>query len=437
MLPRKTALTIVLFGAIILPAVYWPQITAILQNEPKPVVLKLAEPPKPAAPPIPNLEVPAGSLDRFYNALRRVETRQIGAIVRVLHYGDSPTTADSIMADVRSLFQARFGDAGHGFVLIAKPWAWYGHRGIQIDAKNWQIEAASMKRAADHSHGLGGVNFIGGIGAVSKIRLPDERHTSVTVHYLQQPDGGSFTVSSVGPAGETELGTVDTAAEVKTPAFQEFALPNGTRTVELRVISGKIRAFGYRFDKPGPGLQYSSLGINGAHVEMLVRSFQKEDWRTELREENPDLLVLNYGTNESIFPAYIEKQYPVELRSVLTYLKAALPETSILVMSPMDRGTIDASGNIVTPDALLKLIAVQRQVAADLHCAFFNTFEAMGSKGTMGRWYNEEQPRLVSADFMHPLPAGAAKVGALVEAALVKSYEQGSYQQTTRAVPSR
>lgn len=429
MLPRKTALTIVLFGATMLPVLYWPQIVLKFQNEPKPVAVKPVDPPKPPTPPIPNLEVPEGSLDRFFNALRRVETRQTGAIVRVLHYGDSPTTADSITADVRALFQARFGDAGHGFVLIAKPWAWYGHRGIRIDAKNWQIESASMKRAADRSHGLGGVNFIGGVGAVSEIRLPDDRHTSVTVHYLKQPDGGAFTIS----AGETELGTVETAADEKAPGFQEFALPTGTRTIELRVTSGKVRAFGYRFDKPGPGLQYSSLGINGAQVEMLVHSFQKDDWRAELREENPDLLVLNYGTNESIFPSYIEKQYPGELRTILTYLKAALPETSILVMSPMDRGTIDSRGEIVTPEALLKLIAVQRQVAAELHCAFFNTFAAMGGKGTMGRWYKEEQPRLVSADFMHPLPAGAAKVGALVESALVNSYEQ----QLPKAVSSR
>ena len=50
---------------------------------------------------------------------------------------------------------------------------------------------------------------------------------------------------------------------------------------------------------------------------------------------------------------------------------------------------------------------------------------AMGGEGTMGRWYHA-QPRLVSADFMHPMPAGAAIVGGLFESALVKSYEDSS-----------
>jgi hypothetical protein len=88
----------------------------------------------------------------------------------------------------------------------------------------------------------------------------------------------------------------------------------------------------------------------------------------------------------------------------------------------MDRGEMKASGEILTPPALEALIAKQEQIAAETGCAFFNTFQAMGGAGTMARWY-AARPRLVSADFMHPLPAGAALVGGLFENALVRSYE--------------
>jgi lysophospholipase L1-like esterase len=154
---------------------------------------------------------------------------------------------------------------------------------------------------------------------------------------------------------------------------------------------------------------------------MVVRYFEIGQWTAALQHEDPDLVVLNYGTNESIYPAYIEKQYPDELRTVIKRIRQALPRASLLVMSPMDRGVMEG-GDIVTPSALEKLIEVQRAVAAETGCAFFNTFEAMGGAGTMGRWYHA-QPRLVSADFMHPLPQGAAKVGALFEGALVQAYE--------------
>lgn len=360
---------------------------------------------------IPDLEVPPGSLDAFYASLRA------GKVTRILHYGDSPTTADSITADIRRLLQKRFGDAGHGFLLIAKPWAWYGHDGMRLDAKGWEIQPASQKRASDGIHGLGGVSFIGGEGAMSRVGLPDDKTTSAVVYYLAQPGGGTFTVSS----GDTKITDVNTDAAEKTPGFAEFALPPGAASIELRVTAGQVRLFGYRFDKDHAGVQYSSLGINGAQVQMVLRYFETTQWTAALRHEDPALVVLNYGTNESIYPSYVEKQYPDELRQVIMRIRTALPDTSLLLMGPMDRGTL-TGGEIVTPDSLEKLIDVQKEVAAETGCAFFNTFHAMGGAGTMGRWYHA-QPRLVSADFMHPLPAGAAKVGALFEGALVESYE--------------
>jgi lysophospholipase L1-like esterase len=169
-------------------------------------------------------------------------------------------------------------------------------------------------------------------------------------------------------------------------------------------------------------VQYSSLGINGGQVQMLLRYFEANQWTDALRHEDPALVVLNYGTNESIFPAYVKKQYPDELRQVIARIREALPHASLLLMGPMDRGTMDAAGQIVTPETLQTLIEVQKKVAAETGCAFFNTFDAMGGAGTMGRWYHA-QPRLVSADFMHPMPAGAAKVGELFEGALMQAYQ--------------
>jgi lysophospholipase L1-like esterase len=422
MFPRKTTFTIfafVILSAVMPRGVRTAQLVSTLTlikpvAEPKVVAPTAAAPILRGLPAVhvPDLTIPPGSLDAFYASLRRKE------VTRILHYGDSPTTADSITSDVRRLLQERFGDAGHGFVLIAKPWAWYGHSGIRLDAKGWKIEPASQKRALDGYHGLGGVSFRGKPGAFSQVGLPDDKHTGAVVYYLAQPGGGSFTVTS----GEAKIVDVNTDAEVKKPAFAEFALPPGTKAIELRVVSGEVRLFGYRFDKDQPGIQYSSLGINGGQVQMVLRSFEVSQWTEALRHENPALVVLNYGTNESIFPGYVEKQYPDELRRVIARIREALPHASVLLMGPMDRGTMNSAGEIATPESLETLIEVQKKVAVETGCAFFNTFDAMGGAGTMGRWYHS-QPRLVSADFMHPLPAGAAKVGALFEGALVEGYQ--------------
>jgi hypothetical protein len=68
-------------------------------------------------------------------------------------------------------------------------------------------------------------------------------------------------------------------------------------------------------------------------------------------------------------------------------------------------------------------VDIQARVAMDMGCAFFNTFEAMGGAGTMAKWYTQ-QPRMVTADFMHPLPAGAKIVGGLLNTAICDGFEK-------------
>jgi len=52
----------------------------------------------------------------------------------------------------------------------------------------------------------------------------------------------------------------------------------------------------------------------------------------------PDLVILNYGTKRGrFFCAYVGKWYEQELRLAIGRLRRALPNCSLLIMSPMDR----------------------------------------------------------------------------------------------------
>ena len=443
MLPKKSSLAIITFGVLILLL----ELTklahpfapgAALDFRPRPSAI----PEEPARPrPVaryrnkiaiiqnsigPNLIDQHESLKAFYQSLWRTEAQESGAVTRVLHYGDSPVTADSITADARALLQEHFGDAGHGFILIAKPWAWYGHRGVDVRGSGWHIEAASQSHARDGFHGVGGVSFDGSTGASSQLVLHED-HARMEIKYLRQPGGGTLAVE----ADSSPIGKLETDGPEKQPAFKMFDLPSGARDIALVVERGPVRMFGVSFEKDGPGVIYNSLGLNGGQVQMVVRFFEKAQWAAELEHERPDLVVVNYGTNESLYADYIERYYPGELREVIRRIKTAVPKASLLVMSPMDRGERNSLGQIVTPAALPRLVEIQRQIAAEMGCAFFNTFQAMGGEGTMARWY-ENQPRLVSADFTHPLPAGAKKVGVLLDQALESGFRQFKARQEQR-----
>lgn len=358
-----------------------------------------------------------GAMDAFYASLLRTERGQPGAVTRILHYGDSPVTADLITADVRSLLQQRFGDAGHGACLIAKPWAWYGHRGVEVEAGGWHSDPATLRGQKDGWYGLGGVSFTGAAGAFSRIRLKQQGHSKLVLSYVAQPGGGELLIR----AGDNEVGVLDTSAGETAAARQSFDIPPDTRQIELLVTRGPVRLFLKELFKPGPGIVYDSLGLNGIWTGVLAWHMDPRHWTAELRAAGPSLVIIHYGTNESGFASYIDAAYPRDLRAVIARVRDALPEASILVMSPMDRGVRDSGGGIGTMPTIPRLVAVQAQVAAETGCAFFNTFEAMGGPGTMGQWYRAE-PRLVSADFIHPLPAGGRIVGTLLYNALMDGF---------------
>jgi lysophospholipase L1-like esterase len=423
--PLHTALAIVTLGALI--AVIHPpnaeQLRGLLEFTPELTPLSPVSRHRDAAPSLgapraaatlppgkpaasgPLLDDSAGVLDAFYRALRRTGNREPGAVTRIVHYGDSPTTADLITGDVRALLQARFGNAGHGFILPAKPWAWYQHTGVTVDGSGWQMVPASHFEARDGLFGLGGVSFTGGPSAFSKIVFERAAYTRFEVWFLRQPEGGSLTLS----ADDAPLGGIDTAGENKAADFAVFQAPTAASTLTLRVAQGHVRLFGVSAENSAGGLVYDSLGLNGASITVLSRMFNQSHWTAELQHRHPDLVIVNYGTNEADFPAFIDKQYEKELREAIRRLHAALPETSLLIMSPMDRGYKTGPGEIATMPTIPRIVELQRRVARETGCGFFDTFRAMGGEGTMARWY-AAQPRLVSADFIHPNPAGGKMI---------------------------
>ena len=428
-MPAKTILTVITFIALIL----LPQLAPALKNyqslDPRNIAavldlpipkLKGSEPDtaeirvlKLEAPK--NLSDPAHALDHFYAALLK------GGTVRILHYGDSPTTGDLITADARTMLQQEFGDAGSGFVLIARPWAWYNHRGVEMDASNWKIDVAGIAQLKDGMHGLGGVSFLGNPGAVAHWRVRNQ--STIEIAYLAQPDAGEFAID----ADNQQLGTVDTTAENRAPAYAQFRIPQGASKFTLRVTRGSVRLYGAEFRKQR-GVIYSALGINGANVTLLSHAFNERHWSAELRHYKPDLVIVNYGTNESGFPDFVNKTWAPEMKEVVRRLHSALPDSSVLLMSPMDRGERKIGGEIETMPLLPRLVQIENRVASETGAAFFNTFEAMGGEGTMARWYAAE-PRLVSADFIHPMPAGAKIVGELLYNALKDGFNDYKLRQ--------
>jgi len=365
-----------------------------------------------------DLEDPTGQLDRFFEKLERTEKGEPGAVTRISHFGDSPLTGDLISGDARSRLQAAFGDAGHGFILIGRPWAWYGHRKTTVDDSGWRVLCPLLEPGNGGYHGLAGVTFTSRGGAKSEIGLEKTTFTKLSVTFTRLPGGGTLLVTVDG--GEPEA--VSTAGPARETAEYARVVPGGGRKVALRAKGdGEVAVHGVVLENDGPGLVYDALGANGGSVRFLSL-LDAASWEKALALRGSDLVVLGYGTNESGTWGVPGPRYRHDYATVVERVRRALPEAGILLVAPMDRGMRSETGDIVTMPTIPKIVEAQRQAARENGVAFFDTFTAMGGEGTMARWY-ESEPRLVTGDFTHTTFAGSARVAKLLVGALGRAYE--------------
>jgi lysophospholipase L1-like esterase len=372
------------------------------------------------------IDDPGRVLDGFYASLTKTDAKKVRAITRITHYGDSPITNDGITGTARRLLQERFGDAGHGFILIDRPWAWYGHQAITFSSGGgWTADSFMNPRVRDGAFGLGGVTFRAeGAGKYARYAPAGTGETGksfsrLEVYYLAQPGGGQFSANAKGAKTET----VSTDGDSAKSGFYEIKAPQaGANTFEVKTLSGNVRLFGAVLENDGPGVVYDSLGVNGAYAGLLKSVMNEQHWAEQLQHRNPDLVILNYGTNESEYASDDQmERYEKDLREVVRRVHSALPVVPVLIITPMDRGKRAGGGKVVTLDSIPKIVEMQQRVARDSGCAFFNMFAAMGGAGTMARWHAGKR-HLVGADLTHPNAEGAETVGVLIYEALIDGY---------------
>lgn len=376
------------------------------------------------------------TLNSFFAKLLEVENQ--GGQVKITHYGDSPITNDGITSTIRHNLQAQFGDAGHGFVLIDKPWGWYQHAGVEQTASNGWTSDPIFISHGDQFYGLGGVSFttqsVGVSASFSPVAEGDSKHevSQFDIYYLAQPNGGDLDIE-VDKNFYIRISTASTDGQ-KHSAFYQVPVKKGNHKLTLRTIgNGEVRLFGVVLENDSQGVEYDSLGVNGAYIGLLANYISPEHWTEQLRHRQPDLVIIGYGTNESQFEGLSMAQYEKDTKETIRRIREALPDASIMLLGPMDRGARGKGGGIVTRPMIPKLINYQRRIAAETGCAFFDTYTAMGGDGTVAKWY-EMRPRLMGGDFTHPTAQGAEIVGNLIHKAIISAYEKYKSNQLVKRI---
>ena len=331
--------------------------------------------------------------------------------LRVAFFGDSLTADDHLTNALRVKLQALVGDGGAGFVFAAPPHPFCQHRAIaRAVSDGWVAHSIATIVPPDHLLGLGGDAETDDGGTIKF--APSGAVRTLDLHYLGQPHGGQVAVAIDGKVTTT----VATDADHKMGEFATIDVPDGAHHIELQA-HGRVRLFGATFEA-AHGAVVDNLGVVNATAKAMRSNDLDDHLRNQLAHRAPDLVVVMYGANEAewLTPKGAGMaEHERLLGELLATLRAATPDASCLVISPLDQ--LDWHDDKQPPRASVPaLVEAQRHAARSHGCAFWDAYAWMGGSGSSAHW---RQRGWLIKDFQHPTSEGAERIASALYAGLV------------------
>ncbi len=340
------------------------------------------------------------------------------AAAPIVVLGNSLIAADHVTDIVRARLTETFGSAGRGFLLPERLVRNVGRRvRTGQGSDGWITRAFNQDPpwADGVRFGFSGSLHEAGVDG-EWTRFDPQGAKTARLFWLDTGKGLVLDVDGtpwlkVPPGAATGLGK---SAEIRLPPLSS----------SVRLVADKgARVFGIAFDNERPGVSVDTIGVPAASTKLYTELVDETLFGEQLAARAPALTVLMLGGNETrafSFGTIDEPTFITRLTTLIARVQRAAPDGACLLITPIDAGkTTTADDTLITRPEIHKVIDLQRKVAADTGCAFFDLFAAMGGAGSLQKM---RENKMVSDDLVHPTARGGDVLGQLVADGVLTSW---------------
>lgn len=128
--------------------------------------------------------------------------------------------------------------------------------------------------------------------------------------------------------------------------------------------------YGFQFLKKNAtsGIVFNGVGVNGAtYADFLKYPLQLE----ELKQVNPDVVMISLGTNESL-STITKEEFQKSAQDLIQAFRKDNPTLPILLISPTD--------NKLKGDRIQEIVSWIKEISTQNNTAFLNMYEATGER---------------------------------------------------------
>lgn len=367
---------------------------------------------------VPPLVDAKASLAPLYQRLAELARGRATDHVRLAMYGDSNLTHDHVTGELRRTLQGLWGDGGHGWHALSRPWSGYRHWDVRagVEAEAWKGFNFSTDQVSDRLYGFAGIVAQSTRGrartwvATAEADAPVGREfSSAELYWLARPKAPPFDVL----IDAQPVATIDSAADSPHAETRRFEVPSGPHRFEVVASGAGVRLLGVALERAKAGVVVDSLGVGGVNTELIVKGDRALAIAT-LRRRRPDLVMLFTGAIEPDSPAHARA-----LEAFIALHREALPGVAILILGPPDLAGGTPDRPTTTSVRTLQVAKVKERVAREQGVAYWDFRAAMGGDGSIVRF---AQRKLAWTDFIHLTDRGGGYMGRRLAYALVKDF---------------
>lgn len=313
--------------------------------------------------------------------------------LNIITFGDSHSAADFFTGKLRELLQNRFGDAGIGWI---SPMFVSGqnHTAVSWKTRNWRL--FNSRFVTDKDFVMGGYIAmpIDNGSYLQVIPKNIERFQPWRVKMMIKPL--KYNTIQAFDANNTPLDL-----KLKSNLYQWQSV-NIITTMPLRIEAQpeSVEIGSFWLQKMNrSGVILSSIAGNGAKLSIWQR--WSPQWLSELSATQSDLVILEYGTNESFDSPKSIDSFERTLLLNIRHIRERLPKAAILLMSAPDTMLSKSTSENCQdrlPQNYQMIRKIQQSVAKKEKLLYWDWQTAMGGNCIIEKWY---MLGLARSDYVH------------------------------------
>ena len=138
------------------------------------------------------------------------------------------------------------------------------------------------------------------------------------------------------------------------------------------------------------GVIYHSSGVGGAKFNSLLNI---ENLNKQLKIIAPDLIILDFGTNDFLYSDSIKESLKIDIKNVIASIRKSSPLASIVLCTVQDIFYKQKNLN-----ATIEYMNLIKKIAKETETAYWDWFSVSGGKGALKVWLNQG---LAKTDLIH------------------------------------